>query len=140
MKFYLGPDPRAPCSSSRCKPTILLSWTALGQEAETLWPFNSCQGTNVMTTATHWASPMELQATPSPSSKASPNNTSTLQRAGRQARLAIADNTLPNKRQTGQGTWKTLWAQTNKPYRHSSYLANLHVKHLIPLFTPLLLH
>lgn len=53
MKFYLGPDPRAPCASSRCKPTILLSWTALDQEAEPLWLFSTCQGTNVVTMVTH---------------------------------------------------------------------------------------
>lgn len=57
---------------------------------------------------------MELQATSSLRSKPSPNDTSTPQRAGRQGHLSIVDSTLKNKRQTGQGTWKTLWAQTNE--------------------------
>lgn len=49
MKFYLGSDPRAPCASSRCKPTILLSWTVLDEEAEPLRLFR----TNVVTMVTH---------------------------------------------------------------------------------------
>ncbi|RMC02080.1 hypothetical protein DUI87_21242 [Hirundo rustica rustica] len=126
---------------SKCKHTTLLSWTALDQEAKTLWPFNTCQDINVVTMVTHQASSMELQATSSLCSKPSPNNTSTPQRASRQGHLSIVDNTPTNKRQNGQGTWKTLWAQTNKESnRDASYLDNLHVKHPIPLSRPLLLH